>query len=84
MPDIDAMRVHGAYCQTELGHGTNVQGLETTAIFDESTDEFVLNSPTITSYKFWPGELGIHANFPIVVARLIVKGKDHGIQTFIV
>jgi len=79
MPDIDALRVHGAYAQTELGHGTNVQAVETTAVFDEKTDEIILNSPTITSYKFWPGELGYHANFPIVVARLIVRGEDKGV-----
>lgn len=68
MPDINELKVHGAYAQTELGHGTNIQGIETTATFDPSTDTIILNSPTISSYKFWPGELGFHANFPIVVA----------------
>lgn len=43
-----------------------------------------MNSPKISSYKFWPGELGFHANFPIVVAWLIVNGEDKGVQTFIV
>lgn len=41
--------------QTELGHGTFIRGLETTATYDPSTKEFVLNSPTLTSYKWWPG-----------------------------
>lgn len=45
----------GAYAQTEIGHGSNVKGLETTATFDETTDEFVLHSPTLTSTKFWVG-----------------------------
>jgi len=35
--------------------GTNVRRLETTATYDPKTEEFVLNSPTITSTKFWPG-----------------------------
>ncbi|KAG6521165.1 hypothetical protein ZIOFF_018231 [Zingiber officinale] len=36
---------------TELGHGSIVQGLETTATFDPKTDEFVTHSPTLTSSK---------------------------------
>jgi hypothetical protein len=43
-----------AYCQTELGHGSNVRGLETTATFDPATDEFEIHSPTLTSLKWWP------------------------------
>lgn len=41
--------------QTELGHGTFIRGLETTATYDPETKEFVLHSPTLTSYKWWPG-----------------------------
>jgi alkylation response protein AidB-like acyl-CoA dehydrogenase len=43
-----------AYCQTELGHGSNVRGLETTATFDVDTQEFEIHSPTLTSLKWWP------------------------------
>ena len=35
--------------------GSNVRGLETTAIYDEKTQEFVVNTPTLTATKFWPG-----------------------------
>ncbi|KAG6460358.1 hypothetical protein O3G_MSEX011937 [Manduca sexta] len=45
----------GTYAQTELGHGTFVRGLETTATYDPKTKEFILNSPTLTAYKWWPG-----------------------------
>lgn len=45
----------GTYSQTELGHGTFIRGLETTATYDEGSQEFVLDSPTLTSYKWWPG-----------------------------
>lgn len=41
--------------QTELGHGTFIRGLETTATYDPNTKEFILNTPTLTSYKWWPG-----------------------------
>ncbi|XP_059224830.1 probable peroxisomal acyl-coenzyme A oxidase 1 [Stomoxys calcitrans] len=44
-----------AFAQTELGHGTYLRGLETRADFERATDEFVMNTPTISSYKWWPG-----------------------------
>ena len=56
-----------------MGHGSDVQSLETTAIFDKATDELILNSPTVSSAKYWPGDLGIFANYAMVFARLIVE-----------
>lgn len=49
------LSIIGTYAQTELGHGTFVRGIETTATYDPETQEFVLNSPTLSSYKWWPG-----------------------------
>ena len=51
LPLAYKMQIIGCYAQTELGHGSNVQGLETTATFDPDTDEFVIHSPTLTSSK---------------------------------
>eukprot|EP01099_Mayorella_cantabrigiensis_P001049 TRINITY_DN1436_c0_g1_i1.p1 TRINITY_DN1436_c0_g1~~TRINITY_DN1436_c0_g1_i1.p1 ORF type:complete len:701 (-),score=144.17 TRINITY_DN1436_c0_g1_i1:48-2150(-) len=73
----------GAYSQTELGHGSNVQGLETTSTFIKETDEFELHTPTLTSLKWWPGCLGQTATHTIIMARMIIDGKDYGIHPFI-
>ena len=35
--------------------GSNVRGLETTATYDERKQEFIMNTPTLTATKFWPG-----------------------------
>lgn len=51
LPLAYKMQIIGCYAQTELGHGSNVQGLETTATFDPKTDEFIIDSPTLTSSK---------------------------------
>lgn len=76
--------VIGCYAQTELGHGSDVRSLETTATFDIDTQEFILNSPTTTSIKFWPGGLGKMANHAVVIAQTFIKGKNVGLQTFVV
>ena len=77
-------KIIGAYCQTEMGHGTYVRGLETTATYDSKTQEFVIHSPTLTSTKWWPGATGVNATHGIVAARLITKGVDRGIHNFMV
>ncbi|KDO35673.1 hypothetical protein SPRG_18833 [Saprolegnia parasitica CBS 223.65] len=82
---LRSMPLLGAYAQTELGHGSNIRALETTATYDPVTEAFDLHSPTLTSRKWWPGGLGKTANFAVVYARLLVcDGTDHGVHAFLV
>jgi len=88
MPKVQNYDILGTYAQTELGHGSNVAGLETTATFDKETDEFVLHTPTTTATKWWPGDLGRYANHAVVFAQLIIESDGHknnyGVCPFIV
>ncbi|RYP22449.1 hypothetical protein DL765_001661 [Monosporascus sp. GIB2] len=77
-------QINGAHMQTELGHGTFMRELETTATFNESRDCFLLNTPTLSSTKFWPGAMGFAAPHGIVMAPLTVKGKEYGVHPFMV
>ncbi|XP_015269972.1 PREDICTED: peroxisomal acyl-coenzyme A oxidase 1 isoform X4 [Gekko japonicus] len=78
------LEIIGTYAQTEMGHGTHLRGLETTATYDPATQEFILNSPTVTSIKWWPGGLGKTSNHAIVLAQLHTQGQNHGLHAFIV
>ncbi|XP_044201792.1 peroxisomal acyl-coenzyme A oxidase 1 isoform X1 [Thunnus albacares] len=78
------LEIIGTYAQTEMGHGTHLRGLETTATYDPATQEFVMNSPTVSSIKWWPGGLGKTSNHAIVLAQLYTQGKCHGLHAFIV
>jgi acyl-CoA oxidase len=84
IPKCLTLQAIGCYCQTELGHGSDVQNLETTATYDITTKEYVVHSPTVSSIKFWPGGLGKLSNHAVVHAQLYAQGKHHGVQSFIV
>ena len=84
LPLCNNLEVIGCYAQTELGHGSNVAALETTATLDMETDEFVVHTPTIKATKFWPGALGVVSNHATVFARCIAGENDHGVQPFLV
>ena len=84
LPLANSYDIIGCYAQTEMGHGTYVRGLETTATYDPQRQEFDIHSPTLTSTKWWPGGMGVNGTHGIVPARLITKGEDKGIHNFIV
>lgn len=84
MPRIESNKEFGCFALTELGHGSNVRGIETTAIYDKETGEFIINTPTETSQKYWIGGAAESASVTVVFAKLTVDGIDRGIHVFIV
>ncbi|KIV96828.1 hypothetical protein PV10_00645 [Exophiala mesophila] len=71
-PKVDSWEVIGAYSQTELGHGSNVRGIETEARWNSDTRDFTIHSPTLTAAKWWNGSLGRTANHAIIIAQLML------------
>lgn len=84
LPLMDSARCIGAYAQTELGHGSDVQNLQTEAVFSPETNEFVIHNRDVSSYKWWPGELGFLSSVVILYCKTIVNGKNIGVLPFIV
>ena len=88
-PKVDNWEIIGCYGQTELGHGSNVRGIECQAKWDPKTKDFIIHSPTLTASKWWNGSLGRTANHAIVVAQLLLPDeqgayKSQGPHQFIV
>jgi len=84
VPNASKMHWIGCYAQTELAHGSNVRGLQTTATFIPETDEFEIHTPFAGATKWWPGGLGVLSTHCVLYARLLLGGKDYGIHNFLV
>jgi acyl-CoA oxidase len=84
LADAVTARLLGCFAMTEIGHGSNVQGLETTAVYDRATDTFVINSPSYSSGKNYIGNAGEHGRLATVFAQLEVNGEGQGVHAFLV
>lgn len=78
---IEKNQLQLAFCVTELGHGTELNRLETTAFYDPLQDEIVINSPTLESMKWWSGS-NEYTTHMILYANLIVNSRSEGIFPF--
>ena len=85
VPRIISLQLLGCFAMTETGHGSDVQALETTATYDASTHEFVIDSPTRTARKDYIGGAAETATVAAVFAQLITQdGQGHGVHCFVV
>ncbi|KAL2652065.1 hypothetical protein R1flu_020193 [Riccia fluitans] len=85
---IENIEYPGCFAMTELHHGSNVQGIQTTATFDKERDEFVVNTPNEGATKWWIGNAAVHGKFATVFAKLVLPSAsgdtDMGVHAFVV
>lgn len=82
--DIASLDLPGCFAMTETHHGSNVKGLQTTATYTHADRTFTINTPTKYDRKEYIGNAANHGEMATVFAKLIIDGKDHGVNTFIV
>lgn len=84
-PTMD-LELLGVYAMTEIGHGSNVAQLQTTATYDPETQEFIINSPTPSAKKVYLGNAARHGRIAAVFAQLYTPGveESHGVHCLIV
>ena len=58
--------------------------METTAIYDPKTKEFIVNTPHPLAQKYWITNGAVHAKHVVVMAKLIVNDVNEGIHAVLV
>jgi len=74
----------GCFAMTEVGHGSDVQSLRTTATFDAATDELVVHTPDPSATKTYIGGAARDGRLAVVFAQLVTGGRSHGVHAVLV
>ncbi|GAA5230287.1 acyl-CoA dehydrogenase [Arthrobacter cryoconiti] len=84
LPGIMNLQTPGCFAMTEIGHGSDVASIATTATYDPATQEFIINTPFSAAWKEYIGNAAVDGLAAVVFAQLITNGVNHGVHAFYV
>lgn len=86
LSDIMTGKLLGGFAMTEIGGGSDVQGVETEAVYDHATRSFTLTSPTPESRKAYIGNAAKDGEMMVVFAQLKMSkdSESEGVHAFLV
>lgn len=84
LPGVADLSTPGCFAMSEVGHGSDVANLETTATWDPSSRTFVIHTPREAARKDWIGGAAASARVATVFAQLDAHGERHGVHAFVV
>lgn len=82
--DAQSGRLLGSFAMTEIGHGSDVANVATTATYDPASEEFVIVTPFRAATKEYIGNAARDARAAVVFAQLVTQGVNHGVHAFFV
>lgn len=84
LPGAIDVSLPGCFAMTEIGHGSDVQSIETTITYLPESDEFEVDSPTPRATKAYIGNAARDGRMAVVFGQLHVGGEHHGVHAILV
>ena len=84
LKDIGSLDLPGSFAMTETNHGSNVRDIETRATYSHESQSFTIHTPNQQARKDYIGNAALHGQMATVFAKLLIDGKDYGVNAFLV